>query len=135
VAVAADVRPARKLKAGRIYKGKSGMWSFILHRVTGIAILGFLILHILGESFMGVSQEAFNTIEDLYKNFFFRLSELGLLFALVYHAVNGLRITLIDFFPSLTARIKELQIVQWVLTAGMVIPAGVIMLNHYFKSR
>lgn len=132
---AAPTRPAGKAKAGRIYRGKTGMWTYILHRVTGIAILGFLFLHILGESFMGVSPEAFNTVEDLYKNFFFRLSEVGLLFALVYHAVNGLRITAIDFFPRLSARQRVLSAVQMLVTAAIVVPSAVIMLGHYFRTK
>ena len=126
-------RPASKVKPGSIYRGRTGLVSFMLHRITGLAILGFLLLHILGESFMGVSQAAFNTVEDIYKNFFFRVMEIGLLFALLFHAVNGLRITLIDFFPSLAARQKALSIGQYVVTAALFIPPAVIMLAHYFN--
>ena len=135
MAVATSTKPTGRLKPGRIYGGRTGQWSFVLHRVTGIAILGFLILHIVGEAFMGVSQEAFDTIEDIYKNFFFRIMEIGLLFALVYHAVNGLRITLIDFFPSLCRRQTQLSIVQYLVTAALFIPPSVIMMAHYFNSK
>ena len=132
MAVASPTRPAGRAKAGRIYRGKSGMWTFILHRVTGLAILGFLLLHIVGISLHGVSVAAYDTVEALYKNFFFRVSEVGLLFALLFHALNGLRITLVDFFPALTARHKPLMIVQGVVFVALFFPASFIMFYHYF---
>jgi succinate dehydrogenase / fumarate reductase cytochrome b subunit len=132
VAVAVPSRPSTKVKAGRIYRGRTGMWTFILHRVTGLAILGFLLLHIVGESFMGVSQAAFDTVEDIYKNFFFRLSEVGLLFALLFHALNGLRITAIDFFPKLARRQKMLTAIEGVIFVALYVPAAIIMFYHYF---
>ena len=128
----AAARPVGKLSPGRVYRGR-GQWSFILHRVTGVAILGFLFLHIAGEAFIGVSPEAFDTIEDIYKNFFFRLSEIGLLFALAYHAVNGLRITAIDFVPRLCNRQNQLTVVQWIVTLSIFLPGAGVMLAHYFN--
>ena len=130
--MAAPTRPAGRVKAGTIYRGRSGLWTFILHRVTGLAVLGFLILHIAGEAFMGVSQEAFDTIEDLYKNLFFRMAEVGLLFALLFHASNGLRITAIDFFPTLSSRQRGLNIVQWVVIVGIFVPCAYIMMAYHF---
>ena len=53
---------------------------------------------------------------------YLRPSPRQLLFALLFHAVNGLRITLIDFFPSLAARQKALSIAQYVVTAALFIP-------------
>ncbi len=130
---AENAYPGRKPWLVEFYR--SGVGKKATMAVTGIALLGFLFLHILGEAFMGVSQEAFDTIEDIYKNFFFRLMEVGLLFALVYHAVNGLRITLIDFFPSLCRRQSQLSIVQYLVTAALFFPPAVIMMAHYVNSR
>ncbi len=132
MAVASPPRPVGKLRAGTIYRGKTGMWTFILHRVTGLAILGFLFLHIVGISFIGVSARAYDTIEALYKSLLFRFFEVGLLFALVFHAVNGLRITAIDFFPPLTSRQKPLVIAQWVVIVVLFVPSAIIMFAHYF---
>ena len=131
MAVASPPRPVGKAKAGTIYRGKTGMWTFILHRVTGLAILGFLFLHIVGISFIGVSAAAYDTIESLYKSLLFRFFEVGLLFALVFHAVNGLRITAIDFFPPLTSRQRPMVIAQWVVIVVVFVPSAVIMFAHY----
>jgi succinate dehydrogenase / fumarate reductase cytochrome b subunit len=54
VAVATTPRANHKLKPGTIYGGRTPQWSFVFHRVTGLAVLGFLLLHILGESFIGM---------------------------------------------------------------------------------
>ena len=36
-----------------MYKGQSGMWSWLLHRVTGLGILLFLFVHIVDISLLG----------------------------------------------------------------------------------
>ena len=35
-----------KAPAGTLYRGREGMWSWVLHRITGVAIFFFLIEHV-----------------------------------------------------------------------------------------
>jgi succinate dehydrogenase / fumarate reductase cytochrome b subunit len=39
-------------------------------------------------------------VVSVYHNPFIRLLELGLVAAVIYHALNGVRIMIIDFFPK-----------------------------------
>ena len=53
--------------AGTLYRGKVGMWSWVLHRITGVAIFFFLLVHVLDTSLVRLSPEAlviFNTVPD-----------------------------------------------------------------------
>jgi succinate dehydrogenase / fumarate reductase cytochrome b subunit len=74
------------------------MWSWVLHRITGVAIFFFLLVHVLDTSLVRLSPEAYNAVVATYKTPLIGLGELGLVAAIVYHAFNGLRVILIDFW-------------------------------------
>jgi succinate dehydrogenase / fumarate reductase cytochrome b subunit len=83
-----------------VYRGKSGQWAFVLHRITGFLVFMFLLLHVVDVSLVNISSDLYNDVHALYGNVVLRLFEIGLLGALVFHAFNGLRIVMIDFFPG-----------------------------------
>lgn len=93
----AEVRqPVRPV--GTLYRGREGMWSWVLHRIAGVAIFFFLIEHVLSTSLVRVSPEAYNAVIGVYKNPIMGLAEVALVAAIVFHGFNGLRIILIDFW-------------------------------------
>ena len=89
--------PARR-PAGTLYRGREGMWSWVAHRVTGVLVFFFLLVHVLDTALVRVSPEAYNQVIDTYKNPFMNVMEVGLVGAVLYHALNGLRIIAIDFW-------------------------------------
>ncbi len=88
------------MPAGTLYRGKVGMWSWVLHRITGVAIFFFLLVHVLDTALVRVSPAAYNVVIATYKTPLIGLAELGLVAAILYHGLNGLRITLIDFWSK-----------------------------------
>ncbi len=88
------------LPAGTLYRGKVGMWSWVLHRITGVAIFFFLLVHVLDTALVRVSPAAYNVVISTYKTPLIGLAELGLVAAILYHGLNGIRITLIDFWSK-----------------------------------
>jgi succinate dehydrogenase / fumarate reductase, cytochrome b subunit len=88
------------LSAGTLYRGKVGMWSWVLHRITGVAMFFFLLVHVLDTALVRVSPMAYNVVIASYKTPIIGLAEIGLVAAVVYHGLNGLRITLIDFWSK-----------------------------------
>ena len=103
-----------KRPAGTVYRGREGMWSWVLHRVTGVAIYFFLLVHILDTALVRVSPEAYNAVMSTYKNPIMGLGELALVAAIGFHALNGLRIILIDFW-SVGTRYQRLMF--WIVIA------------------
>jgi succinate dehydrogenase / fumarate reductase cytochrome b subunit len=91
------VPPPRR---GSVYRGDAGMWSWVAHRITGVLTFFFLFNHVLDTSLVRVSPESYNEIIELYKNPFVNLLEVGLVGAVLYHALNGIRIMLIDFWSK-----------------------------------
>ena len=84
--------------AGTLYRGKIGMWSWVLHRITGVAIFFFLLVHVLDTALVRVSPEAYNAVINTYKTPIIGLAELGLVAAILFHGLNGIRVILIDFW-------------------------------------
>ena len=88
------------MPAGTLYRGKVGMWSWVLHRITGVAIFFFLLVHVLDTALVRVSPEAYNVVIATYKTPLIGIAELGLVAAILYHGLNGLRVILIDFWSK-----------------------------------
>ena len=113
-----------KRPAGTVYRGREGMWSWVLHRITGVAIYFFLLVHILDTSLVRLSPESYNAVINTYKTPIMGLGEIALVAAIGLHALNGLRIILIDFTGFGTRHQKAMfwvAIALWiVLLAGFV---------------
>jgi succinate dehydrogenase / fumarate reductase, cytochrome b subunit len=93
---------------GSVYKGHEGQWSWLFHRVTGVAIILFLFAHVVDTAVVGWGPEAYNRVASVYHNPVVRTLELGLVAAVLFHSVNGVKILLIDFYPSLARHITAL---------------------------
>ena len=74
------------------------MWSWVLHRITGATIFFFLFVHVLDTALVRVSPQAYNEVIETYKSPIVGLMEIGLVVAVLYHALNGIRVILIDFW-------------------------------------
>src|SRR3954467_9427291 len=57
-----------KVPAGTVYRGTEGMWSWVLHRITGVAIFFFLLVHILDTALVRLSPAAYDAVISTYKN-------------------------------------------------------------------
>ena len=93
--------PASRPKPSRrrtLYRGDPAMWSWVLHRITGATIFFFLFVHVLDTALVRVSPQAYNEIIETYKTPLIGLMEIGLVVAVLYHALNGIRVILIDFW-------------------------------------
>jgi succinate dehydrogenase / fumarate reductase cytochrome b subunit len=99
---------SRTAEFGSLYKGREGQWSWIAHRVTGVAIILFLFAHVVDTALVGWGPTAYNRVVSVYRNPFIRLLELGLVAAVIYHALNGIRIMVIDFWPKANDYNREL---------------------------
>ena len=107
-----------KTPRGTLYRGNEGMWSWVLHRITGVAIFFFLLVHVLDTALIRVSPEAYDAVMSTYKNPLMGIGEVVLVAAVVYHAFNGLRIILVDFWSKGT---KYQRAMFWIVIALWVV--------------
>jgi succinate dehydrogenase / fumarate reductase cytochrome b subunit len=118
--------------AGTLYRGREGMWSWVAHRVTGVLIFFFLFAHVLDTALVRVSPESYDTVMETYKNPIVGLLEIGLVGAVVFHAFNGLRVVLVDFWsrgPRVHRQMLYAVVVVWML---LMIPFTIRHLGNVF---
>ena len=94
------LEPTTHRPGGTLYRGREGMWSWVLHRITGVAIFFILLVHILDSVVLNISPQAYNAVIGTYKNPIMGLGETALVAAIAFHALNGIRIILIDFWSK-----------------------------------
>ena len=81
-----------------LYMGREGHYAFILHRLTGLGTLLFLIIHILDTSTVYFFPSLYEHAIAIYRSTLFMLGEIALVFAVIYHGVNGIRLAIVDLW-------------------------------------
>jgi succinate dehydrogenase / fumarate reductase cytochrome b subunit len=85
-----------------LYKGREGQWSWIMHRATGVGIILFLFAHVVDTAVIGWGPEAYEKVLSVYHNPYVQFLELVLVGMVLFHALNGIRIMIVDFWPRAT---------------------------------
>jgi succinate dehydrogenase / fumarate reductase cytochrome b subunit len=112
---------------GTLYRGREGQWSWVAHRVTGVGIILFLFAHVLDTAVVGWGPEAYNKVLSVYHNPIVRLLELALVAFVLFHALNGIRIMIIDFVPKAALYQRALFYGTTGLFVAVMIPITIIM--------
>ena len=95
------------LGTGLRYKGGGPMLVFVLHRIGGLGMATFVTIHILSSFFGGDIGQFANKI---YENWVFQIF---VFFFVLFHAINGLRITILDLFPKLLEHQTQAIWIEW----------------------
>jgi succinate dehydrogenase / fumarate reductase cytochrome b subunit len=112
------------------YRGAIGQWSWVLHRISGLGVVLFLTLHVVDTSWAVFYPELYVEAVAAYQSPIFTIGEFGLVACVVYHALNGFRISLFDARPSLW---KHQARAAWIVIAGtiiLLIPTFILMFGH-----
>ena len=123
-----------RAKEGKIYRGGIGQWSWAFHRITGILVFAFLVGHIVDTYAVGFGPELYDETISLYKQWWFKPVEVGLVAAVLYHALNGVRVILFDFWPNLATRQKAFAYGQLLLFVVGFAPAAFFMLRSAYET-
>jgi succinate dehydrogenase / fumarate reductase cytochrome b subunit len=114
------------------YRGGWGYLLWALHRAAGVGVLLFLTLHIVDIFLLSFGEEVFNELLVLYTSPPARVMEVFLLFGVLFHALNGLRIILQDFFPEAMLAHGKLVAVELVVFTIIFLPSAWLMLEPLF---
>ena len=98
---------------GLRYQGGGPMFTWMLHRITGVAILVFVGLHVISSFFMQqTGSEAATFINSIYENWIFQIF---VAFFVLFHALNGLRIAVLDLWPKFLTYQREALWLEWTI--------------------
>ena len=91
-------RPSRRVWAWFRLRGRSvGGWAFVLHRLTGLVLVFYLFLHFYFLSNLARGPEAYASMLAAMKSPWVTALEAGLVSAVSFHGLNGLRLVLMGF--------------------------------------
>ena len=116
-----------------IYRGQSGQWAQLPHRVTGLGVVLFLLLHILDTALLGFGPSVYNTVVAWYHLPWVLVIEVFLAAAVIYHAVNGVRVIIIDFWDAGSLYQKTLFWSAVVVFFVLFLPTAYFMLAPLFR--
>ena len=112
------------------YRGGVGQLSFLLHRLTGLGILLFLVIHVVDTSTVFFFPALYPDAIAIYRSVPFMISEVFLVFSVIYHGVNGARIAIFDLYLVKNWEIKtQRSSVTWTLLISILLwlPAAFVM--------
>ncbi len=116
----------------RMYRGQSGMLSWLLHRITGLGVLLFLLIHIVDVSLLGFGPHVYDEGIALFDSVIVRILSLFLIGAVLLHAFNGVRIMVIDFWRKGVRYQLAMFVIALVLTIGGFVPIAYFILAPVF---
>jgi succinate dehydrogenase / fumarate reductase cytochrome b subunit len=114
---------------GEGYRGTEGMVAWAFHRLSGVAIWLFVMLHVLDIYLAGGDPKVYDDLLTFYASTLGRVLEVLLGAALLYHALNGLRIMVMDFWPATTLYHKQIWYVNWAIFLGVGLPGAFIIMR------
>lgn len=112
-----------------IYRGGEGMLAYYLHRISGIGVFVFLMLHIVDTFLVAFGPDVYNRVIAWYHVPPMRVFQALLIAGVLYHALNGLRIIAIDFWPAGTRYQRAMFWAEVALFLGLYLPAAYLMLR------
>lgn len=111
------------------YRGGPGMVAWAFHRISGLAIWVFILLHVFDIWLSSVNPTLYDDLLVVYASPAGRVGEMLLGAALLYHALNGLRIILYDFWPALSRFQRQIWYVNWIVFVVVGLPVAYIILK------
>lgn len=118
------------------YKGGKGLLAFLLHRVTGLGTLVFLTAHITTTATVYFYSPWYSRLMAVFRWPPVMLAEMVLVFCVIYHGANGLRIAYIDLFKPqlLSARQSNKAVLTTLLVAVLLwMPTAAVMGYNLLK--
>ena len=112
------------------YRGAIGQLNWALHRITGLGIVFFLILHVVDTSWSVFFPAEYVRAIAEYQTPLFTVGEFALVAAVVYHALNGFRITILDYKPDWWKYQERAGIGVLLLSGAILLPVWILMFRH-----
>jgi succinate dehydrogenase / fumarate reductase cytochrome b subunit len=123
-----DLRPHSWSLAGTHYADRNGVWSWYAHRVTGFLIFVVVLVHVADRVLVLSSPDSYNAVVAIYTHPAGVLLDFVVFGAVLYHALNGLRIIIIDLWPAMTMYHRKLWWASWIIFVIVGVPGALIIL-------
>jgi succinate dehydrogenase / fumarate reductase cytochrome b subunit len=115
---------------GGSYRLFTGSLAYVLHRVTGLGLIIFLFFHIISITKANHTPEAYDLMIRRMQEPDFKLGELCLYAALLFHGLNGMRIVWVDFVAKRTTQHKRIFVGLAALVCALLVAGAIPLILH-----
>ena len=116
------------------YRGRSGHYSWLLHRVSGLSILFFLLIHAWDGANLHYAPHLWAWLVDIFKHPLFGVGEIVIFASVIFHAFNGIRITILDFKPEWWHHQERSARIVWAISILIIAPAAIYLMSGIIAS-
>ena len=95
------------------------MWAWLFQRITAVLLIVCLAIHLIFTHILSIGDLNYDTIGQRVAHGAFTAVDIILLAAGIYHALNGLRMVLMDYWFTSRKRAVALNVVLWVGRTGV----------------
>ena len=103
------------MKAATVSTHRGGMWSWLFQRITAVLLIVCLAIHLIFTHILSIGELGYDNIGDRLAHAGLTSVDIILLAAGIYHALNGLRMVLMDYWFTSRKRALALTIFLWVV--------------------
>jgi succinate dehydrogenase / fumarate reductase cytochrome b subunit len=110
-----------------------GTWSWFLHRIAGVVLFLYIFPHFLVTSsfLLTGTTQGFDSWTKAVQTPLFHFLEIFLVAAVAFHLLNGLSITIADFF-FMTKRHKSIQIISIIIFIAVMVLTVIMFIPRVF---
>lgn len=98
--------------------GGTGMWAFLIHRVSGLGLVGYLFLHLAVLNILRGGPDRWDAFVALVRSPIFIGLDALLLAGVLLHGINGLRLTMVGLGLGLRYQ-KQMFWLVLILSGGL----------------
>jgi succinate dehydrogenase cytochrome b556 subunit len=103
------------VKADVLDRSRGGMWAWLLQRITAVLLLVGLATHLGATHLFAIGDLSYDNIADRLGSSFFVVVDVVVLAAVVFHALNGFRMVVLDYWFSDKVQRIAFSVILWVI--------------------
>lgn len=102
-------------------RSRGGMWPWLGQRVTAALVLATIMVHLVLTHFVAIGELSFDNIGERLAGGAVLVNDVVLLLAVVYHALNGLRMVILDWGLATPAARRVFDAMLWLVGIAAII--------------
>ncbi len=92
-----------------------GMWAWLFQRITAVVLIIGLLTHLIATHIFGLGHLSYLNIDHRLSSDAFRVVDVSLLAAAIFHGLNGARMVVLDYWLAARAGRRALSAALWAL--------------------
>jgi succinate dehydrogenase / fumarate reductase cytochrome b subunit len=97
------------------------MWPWLGQRVTAVVIIVTIMVHLVLTHFVAIGELSYDNIGERLGTTAVLVNDVVLLLAVVFHALNGVRMVALDYAFGSPGSRRALAVVLWLAGLGAVV--------------